>query len=98
MQRVALIYDFDGTLSPGSMQEHTLIPNLGFKDAAAFWDKVKVRNREIDGDEVLTYMNLLLEAKPGVVSASTLREHGRSLPFFPGVVEWFSRVQTQSAP
>lgn len=94
MKRTALIYDFDGTLSPGSMQQHTLIPELGFGEANEFWSEVKRRNKEIDGDEILTYMNYLLEAKPGVVSASSLQSHGRTLPFFMGVEEWFDRIES----
>ena len=26
---IAIAYDFDGTLSPGSMQEHSFIPEIG---------------------------------------------------------------------
>ena len=37
---VALIYDFDGTLSPGNMQEFGFIQAIG-KDKAAFWEKNK---------------------------------------------------------
>ena len=84
MQRAALIYDFDGTLSPGNMQQHTLIPALGFDDGSGFWKEVKRRNQLIDGDEILAYMHYLIEAKPGIVLASSLRQHGSSLPFFKG--------------
>ena len=37
---VALIYDFDGTLSPGNMQEFGFIQAIG-KDKNAFWQKNK---------------------------------------------------------
>ena len=33
---VALIYDFDGTLSPGNMQEYDFIPAVG-KSNKEFW-------------------------------------------------------------
>ncbi|MEO6091981.1 MAG: HAD family hydrolase [Novosphingobium sp.] len=97
MYRVALIYDFDGTLSPGNMQQHTLIPALGFDDGSGFWNEVKKRNRDVDGDEILAYMHYLLEANPGVVSASSLRRHGSELPLFGGVDEWFDRINAFGA-
>lgn len=36
---VALIYDFDGTLSPGNMQEYGFIQAAGL-DANTFWEKI----------------------------------------------------------
>ena len=33
---IALVYDFDGTLSPKPMQEYAFLPQIG-ADAAAFW-------------------------------------------------------------
>ena len=35
---VALIYDFDGTLSPGNMQEYDFIPAVG-KSNREFWEE-----------------------------------------------------------
>ena len=37
---VALVYDFDGTLSPGNMQEFGFIQAIG-KDKDEFWKKNK---------------------------------------------------------
>ena len=33
---IALVYDFDGTLSPQPMQEYTVLPKLGIKPSD-FW-------------------------------------------------------------
>ncbi|HEY7669349.1 MAG TPA: haloacid dehalogenase-like hydrolase, partial [Hyphomicrobium sp.] len=33
---IALVYDFDGTLSPRPMQDYAFLPQIG-EDAAAFW-------------------------------------------------------------
>jgi hypothetical protein len=88
----AIVYDFDGTLSPGSMQEHSLLSELGFSDGGAFWRQVKDECRERDGDEILTYMQLLMRrAEPGL-TREALRRHGAQLPLFDGVAGWFGRL------
>lgn len=94
MLRTALIYDFDGTLSPGNMQQHTLLPELGFSEASEFWSQVKERNRAVDGDEILTYMHLLLRDHPELITNAALQAHGAKLPFFEGVESWFGRINT----
>lgn len=40
LKRTAIIYDFDGTLAHGNLQETTFIPNIGMTKEA-FWDEVK---------------------------------------------------------
>ena len=35
---IGLIYDFDGTLSPGNMQEFGFVQAIG-KDPKSFWEK-----------------------------------------------------------
>ena len=82
---VALIYDFDGTLSPGNMQEYDFIPAVG-KSNRDFWEESNDTAREQDGDPILAYMyRMLHEAK------ST----GKSL--HEGVEEWFSRINAYGA-
>ena len=45
--KIAIAYDFDGTLAPGNMQEHSFIPNLKInKDA--FWKEANEKAKEID--------------------------------------------------
>lgn len=38
--KIAICYDFDGTLAPGNMQEHSLLPELNLV-AEDFWHEVK---------------------------------------------------------
>ncbi|HEY2515958.1 MAG TPA: HAD family hydrolase [Polyangiaceae bacterium] len=93
--RTALVYDFDGTLSPGSIQEHSLIPDVLGTSVGAFWTEVKRRCKENDADEVLVYMQLLLEKarqREVAITAELLREHGAKTPFFEGVDTWFERI------
>ena len=91
---VALIYDFDGTLSPGNMQEFGFIQATG-KTKEEFWKK----NRELaegkDANGILTYMYLMLsEAQKNNISLKrdSFKNFGSNIELFEGVKEWFSMV------
>ena len=58
--RVAICYDFDGTLSPGNMQEYGFFSALG-KSAKGFWEESKKLVKEVGADQILAYMMLMLE-------------------------------------
>ncbi|TQL16553.1 haloacid dehalogenase-like hydrolase [Zymomonas mobilis] len=94
-KRTAIVYDFDGTLSPGSMQEYSLLKAIGYNNPKDFWDIVKKECKKRDGDEVLTYMQqILTSAQPkGIkIDKNFFYNHGKSILFFDGVVEWFARI------
>ncbi len=91
---IALIYDFDGTLATGNMQEHGFIPSLGINQDA-FWREVEDTAKEGDIDPILVYMHLMIResAKRNIpITRQTLRGHGENLPLFPGVTEWFDAL------
>ncbi|MDR2882663.1 MAG: haloacid dehalogenase-like hydrolase [Alistipes sp.] len=91
---VALIYDFDGTLSAGNMQEYDFIPAVG-KNNNDFWFESSQLARDADADPILTYMaRMIAEAKASNVpiTRERFREFGRSVRLFPGVEEWFGRI------
>ena len=56
---VALIYDFDGTLAPGNMQEYSFIKSIGLSKEE-FWGKTQVMAQIQDADPILIYMLLML--------------------------------------
>ncbi len=56
----AIAYDFDGTLSPGNMQEHDFVPEIGMKPVE-FWEEVIRLSKEHEADNILVYMNRMLE-------------------------------------
>ena len=92
----ALIYDFDGTLAKGNLQEQSFIPDIGMS-RENFWAKVKARAKESDADEILVYMHLMIEKakeKGGGVSAKELCRHGEQADLFPGLGDktWFDRI------
>lgn len=90
--RTAIIYDFDGTLSPGAMQQHSLLPEMGYIEHGNFWREVKEINKIADGDEILTYMQHMLALEGDKLTKSRLRIHGAQLPYFDGVESWLDRI------
>ncbi|RLB56503.1 MAG: haloacid dehalogenase-like hydrolase [Deltaproteobacteria bacterium] len=93
--RTAVVYDFDGTLAPGNIQEHSLLPDYLGVAKDAFWEEVYSRRRAGDADQILVYMHLLLEhakARNLPITAEVLRQHAKNVPFFEGVKSWFERI------
>ena len=91
---IAICYDFDGTLIRGNMQENSFIPNLNMPKED-FWTEVQDHARKHDMDEVLAYMHKMLDKanqneKP--FNKKSLSQHGESVSFFPGVEEWFKKI------
>ncbi len=90
----AIAYDFDGTLSPGNMQEYDFIPKLGMKPKA-FWSEVKELAKQQDGDEILIYMGQMLKkanAADVQITKSAFTQFGATIELFKGVTEWFDRI------
>ncbi len=57
---VAICYDFDGTLSPGNMQEYDYFTALG-NSSRNFWEDARDTARANGADPILTYMMLMIE-------------------------------------
>jgi phosphoserine phosphatase len=92
--KVAIAYDFDGTLAPGNMQEHNFLPALGIKPKA-FWTNAKKKAKENDMDEILAYMQLTIkeaENKNLPIRKSDFINYGKSIEFFEGVESYFDRI------
>jgi 2-hydroxy-3-keto-5-methylthiopentenyl-1-phosphate phosphatase len=92
--KAAIAYDFDGTLAPGNMQEHSFIPQLGIPKEA-FWAEANALARDHDMDEILAYMELMLH-KSREKGIPILREQfvnfGKDITFFPGIDDYFDRI------
>lgn len=91
---IALIYDFDGTLSPGNMQEYSFIEELNMT-SAQFWGKSTQLSKEQDASGILCYMKLMLEeAKHAGISVKrdSFVKFGEQVELFKGVQEWFSLI------
>ena len=91
---IALIYDFDGTLAAGNMQEYDFIPAVG-KSNFEFWDEANRLAEEQDADQILTYMALMIrsaKAKGLSLRREAFQESGKKVELYPGVLEWFDRI------
>ena len=91
---VALIYDFDGTLSPGNMQEFGFIQAIG-STPDEFWkmsDGIAIGQ---DASNILAYMKLMFDEarKAGIrLTRSNFRKYGEDIKLYEGVREWFRNV------
>lgn len=95
---MAIAYDFDGTLAPGNMQERSFLPEIGV-GALKFWSEVRKCAAENDMDEILAYMHLMLkhaQAKDVSIQREAFVQHGGEIEFFPGVKEWFGRINAHA--
>ena len=91
---IALIYDFDGTLAEGNMQEYDFIPAVG-KSNFEFWNEANHLAEEQDADQILTYMALMIrsaQAKGLSLRREAFQESGKRVELYEGVLEWFDRI------
>jgi len=96
---IALIYDFDGTLSPQPMQEYTVLPAIGV-EPAEFWADVTRETHETGGEDIITYMRMMYERADAAkvpFTRNDLKEMGHSVPYFKGVDTWFDRMDAHVA-
>lgn len=91
---VAIAYDFDGTLSPGNMQEYDFIPKLDISPKD-FWAEAGKLAKTHQMDTILAYMWLMIRAadkKDIPVRKSDFHDFGKQIRFFPGVEKWFGHI------
>ena len=90
---VALIYDFDKTLSPRDMEEYSFMPGIGV-EPSDFWGLCADFAREHQMDGILTYMYLMQKMAKGrmELNREAMEKLGEAVEFFPGVQTWFDRV------
>ena len=87
---IAVVYDFDRTLSPQSMHEDVIFAQVGV-DAGSFWAKSDELRDERAYEDELAWIRLLLENSAfRQLSNADLGEFGRELHFYPGVPEVFA--------
>ena len=91
---IAMVYDFDGTLSPQPMQEYTVLPKIGI-DSKTFWDRVNKEAHETGSDSMLVYMRLMLreaDKRDISIKREDFAKLAKLIEYFPGVETWFGRM------
>lgn len=90
---VAIMYDFDKTLSPKDMQEYAFIPGLKM-EPSEFWGKCTQLAKQNSMDPILAYMYMMKKEAEGkmLLNKSEFNKLGKSVKLFDGVATWFKRV------
>ena len=91
---VALIYDFDKTLSPQNMQEYTFLPGINVSPDD-FWGACREFSLTHQMDGILSYMHMMQHMARGNMdfNRDVLKDLGAGVEFFPGVESWFGRIR-----
>ena len=96
---VAFLYDFDKTLCTTDMQNYAFIPSLGMTPGE-FWAEANGFGRQTKMDGILAYMLTMIREseKKGVpFTRQDLVEKGKDIVLFPGVQDWFDRINAFGA-
>lgn len=96
MIKMAIMYDFDKTLSPKNMQEFSFLQSIGFDDPNEFWKQCSHVAKTHKMDSNLAYMYLMLQ-KSNACDKPIRREDfvqlGKDVELYPGVESWFDRIR-----
>lgn len=88
---IAIVYDFDGTLSPGNMQEGTIFKAYGI-DKKKFWARSQSLVIRRGYEKTLAYLKLLIDDpvfRRRPLTKRKLRELAKDVPYYPGVAEGY---------
>lgn len=96
---IAIMYDFDKTLSTTDMQNYDFIPNLGMTPAE-FWGATGEFSQKEGVERILSYMYMMIhQAKQKGIKLTReyLNNCGKNIKFYPGVTTWFKRINEYGA-
>ena len=93
---VALVYDFDKTLSTDDMQNFSFIPSIGM-EPDKFWEDTKALSDKTGMERILSYMFVMIEKckEKGIpLTKKFLNKLGKEVKLYDGVTTWFSRINS----
>lgn len=91
---VAIMYDFDKTLSTTDMQNYSFIPALGLTPSE-FWGATGEFSKRTGCERILSYMYMMIamSRERGIkLTRDFLRKCGKDIEYHPGVTTWFDRI------
>ena len=91
---LAIMYDFDKTLSTTDMQNYGFIPALGLTPEE-FWGATGEFAARTGCERILSYMYMMIakaKEKNIKLTREFLRECGKNIKYHPGVTTWFDRI------
>ena len=91
---LAIMYDFDKTLSTTDMQNYAFIPALGMSPEE-FWGETGKFSEKNGVERILSYMYMMVylaKQKNVKLTKEFLYECGKNIKYFPGVTTWFARI------
>ena len=96
---IAIMYDFDKTLCTKDMQDYGFIPSLDMQPSE-FWHRANDFGSGAQMDGVLAYLYTMIEEckRKGIaLTREALIKHGNHIELYPGVEEWFDRINLYGA-
>lgn len=91
---IAIMYDFDSTLSPKNMQDYGFVKDLGMT-SAEFWQKTEEFGTVHNMEKILAYMYMMqhtAKEKGFSITKEYLMNIGKTVELFRGVDTWFDRI------
>src|SRR3979411_1736259 len=91
---IAIVYDYDQTLSPSYMQDETVFPAFGI-NSESFWRRCSELVRDNGYDNELAYMKgRLATSRMDRPTTADLKSLGQKLNFYKGIPEMFEEFRT----
>lgn len=91
---VAIMYDFDKTLSSDDMQNFGFVPSLNMTPSE-FWSLTKEIGEKEGLEGTMAYMYMMVKCckdKGIKLTKSLLNEVGKNIKYYEGVTTWFKRI------
>ena len=91
---IALVYDFDGTLIPKTMQEYTIIPRLKL-NSNEFWSQIIKEANDTEGEIMMIYMRQLITHAESMninITKEEFKLMASKIKYFKGVETWFDNI------